>query len=126
MVSTAFSNPADSYDLLKLGGSDYRARGGNSESALGSVSLPVVVVHEFLKVGRPIWCGAIKNTVDWYLSDPTDSNLEHILRYARTKLTKSGVFVPFPTIAHSHNIELIGQCLSFSVVDKRRTKEYRL
>ncbi|KAI3770215.1 hypothetical protein L6452_01340 [Arctium lappa] len=108
----AFSDLADSYDLLKLGGSDYHARGGNSESALGSVSLPVVAVHEFLKVARPIWCGAIKNTVDRYLSDPTDSNLEHILRYARTKLAKSGVSVPFPTIAHSHSIELIGQCLS--------------
>lgn len=105
----AFSDLADSYHLLKLGGSDYHARGGNSESALGSVSLPVVAVHEFLKVARPIWCGAIKNTVDRYLSDPTDSNLEHILKYARTKLAKSGVSVPFPAIAH---IELIGQCLS--------------
>lgn len=107
IVSAAFSDLADSYDLLKLGGSDYHARGGNSESALGSVSLPVVAVHEFLKVARPIWCGAIKNTVDRYLSDPTDSNLDHILRYA-----KSGISVPFPTIDHSHSIELIGQCLS--------------
>ncbi|XP_024967257.1 uncharacterized protein LOC112507079 [Cynara cardunculus var. scolymus] len=108
----AFSDLADSYDLLKLGGSDYHARGGNSESALGSVSLPVVAVHEFLKVARPIWCGAIKSTVDRYLSDPTDSNLEHILRYGRTKLAKSGISVPFPTIAQSHSIDLIGQCLS--------------
>lgn len=112
IASAAFSDLADSYDLLKLGGSDYHARGGNSESALGSVSLPVVAVHEFLKVARPIWCGAIKNTVDRYLSDPTDSNLDHILRYAKTKLAKSGISVPFPTIDHGHSIELIGQCLS--------------
>ncbi|KAJ9561241.1 hypothetical protein OSB04_006401 [Centaurea solstitialis] len=96
----AFSDLADTYDLLKLGGSDYHARGGNSESALGSVSLPVVAVHEFLKVARPIWCGAIKNTVDRYLSDPTDSNLDHIMRYARTTKTPS------------HSIDHIGNCLS--------------
>lgn len=102
----AFSDLADTYDLLKLGGSDYHARGGTSESALGSVSLPVVALHEFLKVARPIWCGAIKNTVDQYVNDPTESNLEHILRYTNIKLAKGGVS------SVTNNIELVHQCVS--------------
>lgn len=106
MVCTAFSDLADTYDLLKLGGSDYHARGGTSESALGSVSLPVVAVHEFLKVARPIWCGAIKNTVDRYVSDPTESNLDQILKYAKTKNVRDRA------ASIRHNIDLIDQCLS--------------
>lgn len=106
MLYAAFSDLADTYDLLKLGGSDYHARGGSSESALGSVSLPVVAVHEFLKVARPIWCGAIKNTVDRYISDPTESNLDHIMKYAKIKLAKGGIS------SVTHNIELIHECLS--------------
>nr|XP_043621262.1 5'-3' exoribonuclease [Erigeron canadensis] len=102
----AFSDLADAYNLLKLGGSDYHARGGSSESALGSVSLPVVAVHEFLKVARPIWCAAIKKTVDRYVNDPTESNLDLILKYAKTKLAKNGV------LSITNNIELIHECLS--------------
>lgn len=106
MLCTAFSDLADTYDLLKLGGSDYHARGGTSESALGSVSLPVVAVHEFLKVARPIWCGAIKNTVDRYVSDPTESNLDQILKYAKTKHVKDRA------ASIRHNLDLIDECLS--------------
>ncbi|XP_071698348.1 LOW QUALITY PROTEIN: uncharacterized protein [Rutidosis leptorrhynchoides] len=102
----AFSDLADTYDLLKLGGSDYHAKGGTSESGLGSVSLPVVAVHEFLKVARPIWCGAIKNMVDQYVSDPTESNLDQILKYAKTKYVKD--------IASciTRNVDHIDECLS--------------
>lgn len=112
MLCTAFSDLADTYDLLKLGGSDYHARGGNSESGLGSVSLPVVAVHEFLKVARPIWCGAIKNTVDRYVSDPTESNLQLILKYAKNKLTKGGV-----SHLNHNNVQLIRHCLSQWLTD---------
>ncbi|KAF5781610.1 putative phosphoribosyl 1,2-cyclic phosphate 1,2-diphosphodiesterase [Helianthus annuus] len=104
----AFSDLADTYDLLKLGGSDYHARGGSSESALGSVSLPMVAVHEFLKVARPIWCGAIKKTVDQYITEPTESNLEHILRYAKIKVVKGGGVSSITT----RNVEIIHECLS--------------
>ncbi|KAJ0734226.1 putative phosphoribosyl 1,2-cyclic phosphate 1,2-diphosphodiesterase [Helianthus annuus] len=104
----AFSDLADTYDLLKLGGSDYHARGGSSESALGSVSLPMVAVHEFLKVARPIWCGAIKKTVDRYITEPTESNLEHILRYAKIKVVKGGGVSTITT----RNVEIIHECLS--------------
>ncbi|XP_076945116.1 uncharacterized protein LOC143616040 [Bidens hawaiensis] len=105
----AFSDLADTYNLLKLGGSDYHSRGGSSESALGSVSLPVVAVHEFLKVARPIWCGAIKNTVERYVTDPTESNLDHILRYAKIKVVKGG---GVSSITARNNIEIIHECLS--------------
>ncbi|KAL4197518.1 hypothetical protein AMTRI_Chr04g188660 [Amborella trichopoda] len=57
----AFSDLADAYELLKLGGSDFHGRGGHDESELGSVNLPVVAVHEFLTLARPIWCDAIRS-----------------------------------------------------------------
>ncbi|GMI88363.1 hypothetical protein like AT2G13840 [Hibiscus trionum] len=79
----AFSDLADTYDLLKLGGSDYHGRGGNSESELGSVNLPVLVLHEFLKVARPIWCGAIKDILESYAKEPSDLNLASIARFSR-------------------------------------------
>ncbi|KAK8624766.1 hypothetical protein V6N13_089652 [Hibiscus sabdariffa] len=79
----AFSDLADTYDLLKLGGSDYHGRGGNGESELGSVNLPVLVLHEFLKVARPIWCGAIKDILESYAKEPSDSNLGRIARFSR-------------------------------------------
>lgn len=101
----AYSELADTYDLLKLGGSDYHGRGGNSESALGSVALPVVAVHEFLKLARPIWCSAIVEVLENYVNDPSESNLELILRFGKPKVSK-GVS-PF-----AHGSELIHQCLS--------------
>lgn len=67
----------------------------------------MVAVNEFLKVARPIWCGAIKNTVDRYVTDPTESNLDHILRYAKIKLAKGG-----GVSSITHNIQLIHECLS--------------
>ncbi|KAF2317403.1 hypothetical protein GH714_021789 [Hevea brasiliensis] len=44
-----YSDLADAYGLLKLGGSDFHGRVGNSESELGSVNLPVLALHDFLK-----------------------------------------------------------------------------
>lgn len=114
MVCTAFSDLADTYDLLKLGGSDYHARGGTSESALGSVSLPVVAVHEFLKVARPIWCGAIKNTVGRYVTDPTEPNLDQILKYAKTKHVKDRA------ASIRHSVDLIDECLSQWLTDEEQ------
>lgn len=83
-MAIAYSDLADMYGLLKLGGSDYHGRGGHGESELGSVNLPVVAVHEFLKVARPIWCDAIKEIVESYVKEPSDSNLANILRFVRS------------------------------------------
>ncbi|PNX56462.1 protein trpH-like, partial [Trifolium pratense] len=45
----AYSDLADTYELLKIGGSDYHGRGGHHEAELGSVNLPVLVLYDFLK-----------------------------------------------------------------------------
>jgi hypothetical protein len=87
----AFSDLADTYDLIKLGGSDYHGKGGNSESELGSVSLPVLAAHDFLKLARPIWCDAIRQVLDNYVNAPTDSNLEIIKRYGKNKFSEANV-----------------------------------
>ncbi|XP_077214198.1 polymerase/histidinol phosphatase-like protein [Tasmannia lanceolata] len=80
-----FSDLADAYELLKLGGSDYHGRGGHDESDLGSVTLPVLAVHEFLKFARPIWCNALKDVLLSFSEDPSESNLDNILGFGRVK-----------------------------------------
>ncbi|GKV52462.1 hypothetical protein SLEP1_g59039 [Rubroshorea leprosula] len=83
-----YSDLADTYGLLKLGGSDYHGRGGHGESELGSVNLPVLVLHDFLKVARPIWCGAIKDILELYIKEPSDSNLARITSFGRIGISK--------------------------------------
>ncbi|KAJ8754947.1 hypothetical protein K2173_015459 [Erythroxylum novogranatense] len=102
---TVYDDLADAYGLLKLGGSDYHGRGGNSESELGSVNLPVLVIHEFLKVARPIWCGAIKDILQNFAEEPSDSNLVRITRFGRTRILKGNS----PTFCGK---DLIDHCLS--------------
>ncbi|XP_015877285.3 uncharacterized protein LOC107413757 [Ziziphus jujuba] len=87
---SAYSDLADTYGLLKLGGSDYHGRGGHGESDLGSVNLPMLAVHDFLKVARPIWCNAIKDIIHTYAEEPSDSNLARIIRFVRTPNFKGG------------------------------------
>ncbi|WJZ99912.1 hypothetical protein VitviT2T_018318 [Vitis vinifera] len=84
----AYNDLADDYGLVKLGGSDYHGRGGQGESDLGSVNLPVLAVHDFLKVARPIWCNAIRNILESYIKEPSDMNLEQITRFARNRNSK--------------------------------------
>ena len=86
----AYSDLADAYGLLKIGGSDYHGRGGHNESELGSVNLPVIVLHDFLKVARPIWCNAIREILECYAEEPSDSNLATITRFGRTCSFKGG------------------------------------
>ncbi|GMI83773.1 hypothetical protein like AT2G13840 [Hibiscus trionum] len=101
----AFSDLADTYDLLKLGGLDYHGRGGNGESELGSVNLPVLVLHEFLKVARPIWCGSIKDILESYVEEPSDLNLARIARFSRIGSFKESSLL-------SCGKDLIDHCLS--------------
>jgi len=84
----AYSDLADAYGLLKIGGSDYHGRGGHNESELGSVNLPVLVLHDFLKVARPIWCNAIREIIECYAEEPSDSNLATITRFGTTRILK--------------------------------------
>ncbi|KAA8545597.1 hypothetical protein F0562_020381 [Nyssa sinensis] len=101
----AYSDLADAYNLVKIGGSDYHGRGGNSESDLGSVSLSVLAVHEFLKVARPIWCSAIRDILENYVEDPSELNLERIMRFCKTKICKGSSPINCPN-------NLIDLCLS--------------
>lgn len=57
--ATAMGPLADAYGLVKLGGSDYHARGTFEETDLGGVALPHLAVHEFLKIATPIWSSAV-------------------------------------------------------------------
>ncbi|CAK9167080.1 unnamed protein product [Ilex paraguariensis] len=112
-----YSDLADAYDLVKLGGSDYHGRGGNSESDMGSVSLPVLAVHEFLKVAQPIWFSAIRHILENYVKDPSDSKLELILKFGKTRVSK-GV----PPL-NSGN-DLVNQCLSsWLTIEERQNAE---
>ncbi|XP_037453837.1 5'-3' exoribonuclease-like [Triticum dicoccoides] len=57
---SGLSDLADTYELLKLGGSDYHGRDDKEEPDIGSVDLPVLAFFRFLEVAQPIWCNAIK------------------------------------------------------------------
>lgn len=101
----AYSDLADAHGLLKLGGSDYHGRGGHGESEMGSVKLPVLVLNDFLKVARPIWCGAIKEILESYADEPSDSNLSQITRYGSSKMLKGSYTL-------NCGKDLVEQCLS--------------
>ncbi|KAJ8433938.1 hypothetical protein Cgig2_001867 [Carnegiea gigantea] len=81
-----YSDLADAHGLLKLGGSDFHGKGGHGESPLGSVSLPVLAVHDFLSIARPIWCDAIKNILEQYIKEPSELNVQHIFRFGKTRI----------------------------------------
>lgn len=90
---------------MKLGGSDYHGRGGQHESDLGSVSLPMSSVQEFLKVARPIWLRAIIDILENYVKDPSDANLQFLFKFGKLRLSKS-------FSAFSSANDLISHCLS--------------
>lgn len=84
----AYSELADSYGLLKLGGSDFHGRGGKQESEMGSVSLPMLAVYEFLKVARPIWGGAIREILENYVKYPSETNFQLITSFGKPKVCR--------------------------------------
>ncbi|GMY39022.1 5'-3' exoribonuclease [Fagus crenata] len=111
-----YSDLADVYGLLKLGGSDYHGRGGHGESELGSVNLPVLAVHDFLKLARPIWCDAIREIFESYAKEPSDSNLARITRFGRTRIFKGGSPL-------SCGKDLIDRCLPLWLTNEERQNE---
>ncbi|XVF44745.1 hypothetical protein PTKIN_Ptkin02bG0148700 [Pterospermum kingtungense] len=114
----AYSDLADTYGLLKLGGSDYHGRGGHGESELGSVNLPVLALHDFLKVARPIWCCSIKNILESCADEPSDSNLARIARFGRM-----GSFKGSCPLSCDKN--LIERCLSsWLTTEERQNAEF--
>ncbi|KAB1208711.1 Protein TrpH [Morella rubra] len=108
---------ADALGLLKLGGSDFHGRGGQGESELGSVNLPVLAVHDFLKVARPIWCGAIRDILGSYAEEPSESNLARITRFGRTRIFKAGSL--------NCDKDLVDRCLSLWLTNEEsQTAEF--
>lgn len=95
---------------MKLGGSDYHGRGGHGESDLGSVSLPVVIVNDFLKLARPIWCKSIKDLLESYADQPSDPNLKQIMKF-------KGIFKTYKTDSPK---DLIDACLSLWLSKEER------
>lgn len=98
-----YNDLADANDLLKLGGSDYHGRGGQHESDVGSTSIPVVLVHEFLKLARPIWSDAIQDNLRNYIKDPSELNSQRIMKFCKTSAMKTSC---------TSSIDIINQCLS--------------
>lgn len=105
-----YSDLADAYGLVKLGGSDYHGRGSHGESDLGSVSLPVVIVNDFLKLARPIWCSAIKDLLESYADQPSDLYLKQIMKF-------KGIFKTYKTDSAK---DLIDACLSLWLSKEER------
>lgn len=83
-----FSDLADAYSLVKLGGSDYHGKVGQQESDLGSVNLPISLVHQFLKVARPIWYKAFRDIMENHIKDGSTSNIDFMIKIGRTRLCK--------------------------------------
>ncbi|GER55519.1 DNA polymerase III PolC-type [Striga asiatica] len=110
---SVYSDLADAHDLLKLGGSDYHGKGGQQESDVGTTSLPLLMVHEFLKVARPIWCRAIRDILESYIQDPSESNFQHIVKFGKAKASKS-------SLSFSSDSELINYCLSSWLSNEER------
>ncbi|KAJ6715402.1 EXONUCLEASE [Salix viminalis] len=108
-----YSDLADAYGLLKLGGSDYHGRGGHGESELGSVNIPVLALHDFLKVARPIWYRAIKDIIERYAEEPSDLNLAMITKFGGTKILKGNS-------ATSCGKDLVDRCLSMWLTTEER------
>ncbi|KAM7251442.1 hypothetical protein ACFE04_023325 [Oxalis oulophora] len=108
-----YSDLADTHGLLKIGGSDYHAKGGHNESELGSVNLPVTVLQDFLNVARPIWCRAIKHNLRSYVEDPTDTNLAIFTRFGKNRILKG-------ISSLKSGIDLMDRCLSLWLTNEER------
>ncbi|XP_060216265.1 uncharacterized protein LOC132643748 isoform X2 [Lycium barbarum] len=109
----AYSDLADTYDLLKLGGSDFHGRGGKQESDVGSAGLPMLAVHEFLKVARPIWCRAITEILENYIDNPSETNLQLIMSFGKPK-------VCWGISPGNCPGDFISRCLSFWLTNEER------
>ncbi|KAG8097161.1 hypothetical protein GUJ93_ZPchr0013g37040 [Zizania palustris] len=76
-----FSELADKYGLLKIGGSDFHGRGGKDESDIGTVKLAITTLCCFLKMARPIWCSAMKDILLKFAEEPSVAKLEKIVKF---------------------------------------------
>ncbi|KAL6635144.1 hypothetical protein ACP70R_027815 [Stipagrostis hirtigluma subsp. patula] len=83
---SGLSDLADTYKILKLGGSDFHGRDEKEEPDVGSVDLPVLDVLKFLEAAQPIWRNAIKEIFASIAERTTDLN--GLKRFRRTSSAK--------------------------------------
>ena len=102
---TGFSELAEKYGLLKLGGSDFHGRGRKDESDIGTVKLAITTLCCFLKMARPIWSAAMKDILLKFAEEPSSANLRNMLKFGR--LTNVDGFSPINT-----GIDVVHFCLS--------------
>lgn len=100
-----FSELAEKYGLLKLGGSDFHGRGGKDESDVGTVKLAITTLCCFLKMARSIWSSAMKDILLKFAEEPSAANLGNMLKFGR--LTKFAGFSPI-----NNGIHVVDFCLS--------------
>ena len=70
---------AASYNLLKLGGSDFHGRGDPDEVKLGKVFLPLLTIHEFLEVAEPVWIDSLKGLLQHFANDTFEINSDKVV-----------------------------------------------
>uniref|UniRef100_A0ACD5XCZ0 Uncharacterized protein n=1 Tax=Avena sativa TaxID=4498 RepID=A0ACD5XCZ0_AVESA len=78
-----FSELAEKYGLLKLGGSDFHGKGTKDESDVGAVKLAITTLSSFLEMARPIWCSAMKDILLKFAEAPSAANLGKILKFGQ-------------------------------------------
>ncbi|KAM0894670.1 hypothetical protein ACQ4PT_024309 [Festuca glaucescens] len=78
-----FSELAEQYGLLKLGGSDFHGKGTKDESDVGAVKLAITTLSSFLKMARPIWCSAMKDILLKFVEEPSTANLGKIIKFGQ-------------------------------------------
>ncbi|VAI08893.1 5'-3' exoribonuclease-like [Triticum dicoccoides] len=78
-----FSQLAEKYGLLKLGGSDFHGKGTKDETDVGAVKLAITTLSSFLEMARPIWCSAMKDILLKFAEEPSAANLGKILKFGQ-------------------------------------------
>ncbi|KAF3329265.1 PHP domain-containing protein [Carex littledalei] len=111
---SGLSDLADSYGLVKVGGSDFHGRSGCQEPDLGSVHLPVISIFEFLKLAQPIWCEALRDI----LTSDMDGEKKPLF-YDSKELKCFSCIISDKSCHDRREIELLGKKLSFVTVASR-------
>uniref|UniRef100_A0A0D9VQL1 Polymerase/histidinol phosphatase N-terminal domain-containing protein n=1 Tax=Leersia perrieri TaxID=77586 RepID=A0A0D9VQL1_9ORYZ len=99
-----FSELAEKYGLLKIGGSDFHGTGRKDESDIGRVKLAITTLCCFLKMARPIWCSAMKDILLKFAEEPSAANLG--------KIVKFGQLINFDGFSSMDGMDIVNLCLS--------------
>jgi hypothetical protein len=60
-------------NLLKVGGSDYHARGAVDETDLGGITLPSGAMLQFFTTAQPIWLSALRVILEQFAESDVES-----------------------------------------------------